>query len=478
MATNVYFGDRGEAIRRDGYSILTSGGATNVAGRFLYRFTTATYGTTFLIYIGNDGYIYSLDVASETVLRQIIGDPNPQMSATGTATYYQKAAVVFDDVFYATDLATAFNCNGMAAGGAAALLGAMITDNTLDGDGGEFPLAKALTVWNDRIVAGNVKSGSTRYPSRLWFSEVADGLTWESTSWITVGQDDGGEIQQILPYGDSLLIWKDHAFYAVTGDYPDLSVQLIHGSIGTVSGLSVAQDQTNVFWFDATQGVFMFDGSTVQRIDQAVHTDILTTNAASQRVSGAVWNDRYYLGIPSIGGGGPAYTWVFHMRTGAWSKWSKGWQSSCVYGDDMYASGLVATEQGIAKLFQGALTDNGTDFTWTLETPWLPPIAERGLFKYRLPRLQAYFKGQTAVPPETATVSIVIRTDFDDTTAATTISASTSSTNQGVISDTTGHNAMFDVFKLAFSSDQQVAAQLFGFAAAISARGPKQGAST
>lgn len=491
VATNVYFGDRGEVIRRDGYSIYTTGADPADEGRFLFHFRAANKDNSVIAYIAESGLLYFLDVggASTDPSKVLVAPAGAQatLASAGTPNYYQKAAAVFGNYLYLTDIGAAIKVAGMVAGDPTPFA-TQISDRTLDGSGAEFPGAKTLAVWNDRMVAGNVTSGGTRYRSRLWFSDVNDPDTWQATSWLIVGPDDGGEIQQILVYGDSLLVWKDNALYAVTGDYPDLSIQLIHGELGTTAGLSVAQDQSRVFWYDPDQGVFMFDGAQVHRIDQKVHANIRSTAGSTglHRSHGMVWNDRYYLSLPSTGAGGPDYTFVYHIQTGAWSKWDLGWRSTCVYEGTVHASGLAAGEEGVAKLFQGSQKDNGTAFTWTFETAWLPPITEAGTGQYRLHSLRAFFKpNKNDEEPSGSNVSISIYTDWNVATATRTITGSTQVnpylgvlTYDGAVLASTGVPSLLSSFKLKFTqtgtAGDYTSMTLFGFVAVLSAREQKQ----
>ena len=199
--SNIDFGLRGEAIRRNGFTKWsTSDPAGMSKGEHLYNFNEYT-GGSWLIYRDTDGDVWHVDsdpISGTLVQSQYAGPTDV------TATTLNQGAQM-NDKFYLTS-------GGSGSAKANSWDGTTwvnISDNTLNGSGTEFPLAVALINHNDRLWAGSV---GTTLNSLLHYSDGAAPETWQTNSFFDVAPDSG-HIRGLAEFGDSLLIFKDFSIH-------------------------------------------------------------------------------------------------------------------------------------------------------------------------------------------------------------------------------------------------------------------------
>ena len=490
-ASNVYYGNQGQVIRRDGYNIVTDSVDGMGEGRYLALFRSRAADKDYLIYVAhNDGDIYALDIGAgetEMILQTDTDSATVTLTSQANRLNYRKTHAVLSDYLFISDMTEAYAWDG-SDHTADNDTWIKVTDINLTDNGTksapEFPHCRTLAVWSDRMIAGNCKvgaAGGTRRPSRIYFSGVLTPWKWGAGDYVDVNPDDGGEIQKIVVFGQSIIVFKDTAVYALVGQGGapgDLSLYNVHSTIGCdAAGLSVAQSENTLFWFDPFRGVFSYDGAQVARLDDDLDDTLVSdveTGTAEQVAYGWFEDGRYYLSVNTAVGDVPDTTYVYDTRNGGWAIWTLGWRSVVRYGSLTYAVGLADAERGVGYILGGYPHDNGRDFAWSFETAWLPPLEQQGLEQWRLHRIKAWMRGTTPRVGESGHVSIRLWKDYLDTgdPPKTVVFDTEVGTSRQVlaIADFSGLPEMIDSFSLRFSSDQQEEMELYGITAVISTR--------
>ena len=124
--------------------------------------------------------------------------------------------------------------------------------------GAAIPKAKYGVWWkNYMFICGDSDLGGTKYPSRVWFSNLGDADTWTTgTDYFDVGLNDGQSIKGIGILDKYLVIFKENSIYILVGDGPVEWVlsgtvnntTLVANGVGCASHRSIVQ-VSNDLWF-------------------------------------------------------------------------------------------------------------------------------------------------------------------------------------------------------------------------------------
>lgn len=455
---NVDFGEGGEISKRKGFTKWsTSDPAGMNYGTDLYHYRESD-GTDWLIYVDLDRDIWTVEVGAGTTLGSTTADANSANSA-----------VAFDNVFYISGHGNSENTwsfNGTSW--------SEITDSTLDGDGSEFPLARNLVNKHDRVFAMNLIAGGTTHGSRIWFSQPGDANDWEATSWIDVDPDDGTSIVDITPFGERIIIFKDHSFFLLSGvDALSFTLFPVDPMTGTIARRTARVVDGIVLWFDPNSGVWAFDGATFRQVDTAVNSHIMdnvdTPSDATVAYSAFVRDGKYYLGVPWSGGTDnyPSRTFVFDVRANRWTEYDYAFSSVVRIDQTFYGVGLSSGStptKGIWKLFDGD-DDAGTNISAYFETTWFAP-GDGFIQQHRLRKMQMYLDGTTSNP---ATMTVETYIDWG-TSASNSTTQSANTSNDMSVFELSGFDEEAKAWKVRVSNDSDDAWTVNGLDILFSSR--------
>jgi hypothetical protein len=193
--TNISMDDRGDLIKRNGFTIIQSttalGPSTkNVLGGGYHK--AASGSDFFAVVVGSDIYR--------------IGN---------TYTTYSKitGSVVFSSV--TTNLAqktdfndTAIFCNEVDTPAYVASSGnaTVLSTNT-------FGNAKTCTTYGNYFVVGNTIEAGTSYPTRIRWSDINNQNSFPVLNYIDVELSDGDKIVSIVAFDESVYIFKQRSIY-------------------------------------------------------------------------------------------------------------------------------------------------------------------------------------------------------------------------------------------------------------------------
>ncbi len=295
-------------------------------------------------------------------------------------------SIVFKEFIYITGLrfkgysstSTIETHNGLAAGASKTIKYDVLNDtwtrptvHALAGATSGFVTARCAIAEYDRIFVANCyNQGVYRFPSRIYWSDAGTAETFQATSFIDVGMDDGGEITALVTTGDSIIIFKDHQTYMLQGtDEDTFSLHNINPRLGVKSSNAAIEHRGKVYFFDDSEGLMMYDGANFTNISKNINKFMLETTTYNRegdfRVNVTSHGDLIYVSIP-IGTGivdFPARTFVWDTKLEVWTQHFRG------IPDEL-------------MMFQTDHTLTGTSLDGTGEAYFSSPDNEIGLFRW------------------------------------------------------------------------------------------------
>jgi hypothetical protein len=136
------------------------------------------------------------------------------------------------------------------------------------------PIARAIAVFDSRVLFGNITSGGTRLTQRIQYSEkFVPSITTSPTGGFDDLMDARGGIQRIMPDGERVLVFFDHeVWYGYPIDFPfNLAYRPLDRTVGTGSPWAVCQTPKGVFFLgDNYQPYLVPRGGAPQPIGQSI----------------------------------------------------------------------------------------------------------------------------------------------------------------------------------------------------------------
>lgn len=186
---------------------------------------------------------------------------------TDNTTLDPVSQFTFKDVLYVgngTDLVLRWAMPGVSR------LNGNLTSNDFDNPTtGNMPIGRCMTVFNGHVFVGNTTEGAgTRYPNRLRFSHPNFPEAYRAVDYIDVDPGvDGDEIVALVPYGDQLLIFKNHSVHVLMGyGWDSWSVQTVSNVIGAATPRSVVSSPLGVYFVDWPGGVYHWNGRQLSNV--------------------------------------------------------------------------------------------------------------------------------------------------------------------------------------------------------------------
>lgn len=325
-----------------------------------------TGGNTYMVAAAPDGKIYHANVDSTDVFTaQTTG-----WGAPASAEEWWVGMAALDNVLYVSRVdENSWKFDGTTW--------TELTDYTLSGAGTEFPRAAHLLSAHERIFAANIDNGGTRYRSRVQFSSAGDATDWDVDNWIDVSPDDGQQITAIALFGESILIFKETSVFVLSGTDPtSFTLYPLDDEVGTVAPGSIRAAANKLLFLDPNTGVYEFDGADFVKVSEKISLHLIdgVNYTSVYKASAFVYRDRYYLSVPWGAATDNSRMFVYDLRTKAWTQWSYGVNSYCLYQQDVYG-GEANGVGGVYKLLTG-VSDDGATISAYCEFAWLAPENE------------------------------------------------------------------------------------------------------
>lgn len=167
--------------------------------------------------------------------------------------------------------------------------------------------AKFVSTWQNYAFYANVTVAGTAHPSRIYWSNLKTIGTWTATDFADISQNDGQEIEGIMPLGDALIIFKTRsvhkALFTGDSDVPFVFTQTT-SHVGSVSGYSL-QKMLNGIRFLSYDGDYFFDGENSTKLSDRIGATLDTFGANRFKDAVSAYQqdmNRYWLSFTTSGG--------------------------------------------------------------------------------------------------------------------------------------------------------------------------------
>lgn len=265
--------------------------------------------------------------------------------------------------------------------------------------GGRFPQCRYLVATGGFMFAGSTREAGVDYRSRVRWSHPGEHEDWRRLDYVDVDPNDGGEITAIVPWRDSVLIFKDRSIFRLSGYSAEtFTVEKISSTVGAVSAEAVSVSDYGVAFFDRVRGMHLFDGQV--RWLWGKLSPMLDDGRVLFGYRDGVqvcWSGpRLYCSVPFESGVVNGRTFVADVRVGleAWVPWGVGfngfvsWRPS---GADAMMLGCSVDRRFLLELEVGTgLDDLGTGdvgFESYFMTAWFDAGAPGVKKRFRRPHL-------------------------------------------------------------------------------------------
>lgn len=189
-------------------------------------------------------------------------------------------------------------------------------------------------------------AGNPTYPSRLYFSGVADRITDFSDSAIGGGsidiyKDDGSKIRGIIPFQGGIIVFKDNAIYkfSFASDGTQL-LEEITRAFGGISFRSIKHVENDVIFAAKKDGRLAFyslgnqenyAGSVLRTNELSVKVENSLRDVTTSELENATafyFNNIYGCAVAKSGSTKNDRIWCLDTRFGAWVYW-EGINANC-----------------------------------------------------------------------------------------------------------------------------------------------------
>jgi len=212
---------------------------------------------------------------------------------------------------------------------------------------------------------------------------------WYNLFYFDFDPQDGQEITAFEPYGEAILVFKNHNISILTGKTEEsFAITRLDEEIGTTSPKSVVVVGSLMLFLDRDYGVWSFDGAQFSNVSEQIRDYLLDgiNYAYAFTASGFMRRGVYYLSVPWGASKTPNRTFCYDIEGNLWYEWDFGFNDSAVWRGDTYAA--VDGKVGLMKLFD-SVADDFVAIDSHVVTGWLAPGGDGS--QHRIRRLDASF---------------------------------------------------------------------------------------
>lgn len=165
----------------------------------------------------------------------------------------------------------------------------------------KMPTAEHLVVHANKMWAANTDEAGTKYPNRVRWSLENSPENWAENDYIDI-QGGGQGVTGFAVVSGQLVVFKPSAVYLVLG-YETANFQVVEltNRIGCLSHHAIAQAENGVYWFSHNQGLFYYNGSSMQDMFSNLRPaiDLNHINPAAHEAISVSWvGRRVWVSVP------------------------------------------------------------------------------------------------------------------------------------------------------------------------------------
>jgi hypothetical protein len=257
---NVEIDPRGGLFSRGGMERINT---TAVSGTWSPKMLHSFYGATPRVMLGTGAKIYQSTGGNFTALAYSVGNDiavsntaGPSFANWGTKLYM------------ATGINGASSYSWVTTDTYATAI-PVLTNSTWNNNynspgSNRFPRANYLAVHNNKMFAAGIHLNGAEYPNRLYWSHEDEPTDWAADDYIEINAG-GSAINALAVVQGTLVIFKTNAIFVLFGyDSDDFRLVEIANNLGASYHYSVAQTEDGVYFYSAPEGLFFYDGVSIQ----------------------------------------------------------------------------------------------------------------------------------------------------------------------------------------------------------------------
>lgn len=128
----------------------------------------------------------------------------------------------------------------------------------------KMPSAEHLIVHANKMWAAHTSEVGVDYPNRIRWSLENSPENWDADDYIDINGGGTGITGMAIVSGQ-LVVFKPSAIYVILG-YDSATFQVVEltNRIGCLNRHAISQAEDGVYWFSHNQGLFFYNGSTLQ----------------------------------------------------------------------------------------------------------------------------------------------------------------------------------------------------------------------
>jgi len=235
---------------------------------------------------------------------------------------------------------------------------------------GEMPRAKFCAIYANMLWCANTTETATSMPNRLRFSHPLNIESWRALDFIDI-PDGGDGITAMCVFNGSLIIFKKHSIWSITGDTAETFILTnLTNMIGAVNSLSVAVTESAIYFFSWSQGLYKFNGQTFEDIFGSIRPilqDKTVNELAQSAIRVTVLNGRIWVGLPRNNDTTITENYIYDesIGNGAWTRYQtsdgRGVGSGCQFVSSSGQTFLFAAHASnayVLKVDQLAVTQD------------------------------------------------------------------------------------------------------------------------
>lgn len=165
----------------------------------------------------------------------------------------------------------------------------------------KMPTAEHVIVHASKLWAAYTTEVSVVYPNRIRWSLENSPENWAENDYIEIAGGGNG-ITGMAVVAGQLVVFKPNAVYAIMGyDADTFQVVELTTRIGCLNHHAIAQSEDGVYFFSQNQGLFYYNGSSIQDMFSNMRTaiDLNYINPVAQEAITVSWvGRRVWVSVP------------------------------------------------------------------------------------------------------------------------------------------------------------------------------------
>jgi hypothetical protein len=294
---NVEIDPRGGVFSRGGYQRINT---TAVGGTWAPKRLHFFQGATPRIMLANNNRVLHSTGGDFTTLEYSAGNAVNVTSANG-ASFANWGNKLYIATGQAATQTYSWLTTDTYATAITAITNSNWNNNYTNPTTGHFPKCELIIQHANKMFAANITVDGTNYPNRVHWSHENQPEDWADDDYIEINAGGTG-ITGMAVVAGSLVVFKPTATFVIVG-YDSTTFQIVQLStnLGAVAPRAVAQADAGVYFFSNPEGLFFFDGTSIQDVFEPIRpaVDLGQLNTSAPSAIALSWvNKKLWMSAP------------------------------------------------------------------------------------------------------------------------------------------------------------------------------------